>query len=93
MAHFPDLSPCRYFPESEGLEFLAIGWLEPECEIPAGEVSVECIAHYVDAHGFCPPATFQEAVLRCPEMRSRAFLEALLETDVRTWLRRFRPAP
>lgn len=35
------------------------------------------IVHYIDAHGYVPPMEFQEAVLKCPEMRSMAYLKAI----------------
>ena len=35
------------------------------------------IPHYIDAHEYSPPTDFQEAVLRCPEMRSVAYLREL----------------
>jgi hypothetical protein len=36
------------------------------------------IAHFVDAHGYAPPAEFWEAVRKCPAMNSNAYLEALI---------------
>jgi hypothetical protein len=36
------------------------------------------ITHAIDAHGYCPPAEFCEAVLRCPPMRSMEYLKAVL---------------
>ena len=155
MAHIPDLAPCGYFPASDGLQFVAVGWLEPEQDytrgavtqefflqlcmllqrpwqppvascgvhpcglcrfsggrarssfrdfhfdgvgsgflfIPSGSilfVSPSSIAHYIDGHGSCPPDVFQEAVMRCPEMRSADYMRALLATPARNWLRRFR---
>ena len=59
--------------------------------VPAGKtlyVSPSSVAHYVDAHEYCPPAVFQEAVLNCPEMRSQAYRRALLATPAREWMRR-----
>ena len=41
------------------------------------------IAHYVDAHEYQPPAEFCQAVMDCPEMRSMAYLKALLENGGR----------
>jgi hypothetical protein len=41
-------------------------------------VSPSLIAHYVDAHEYAPPQVFQEAVLRCPPMRSIEYLRAIL---------------
>jgi hypothetical protein len=29
---------------------------------------------YVDAHGYAPPVEFQRAVLKCPPMKSTAYL-------------------
>jgi hypothetical protein len=45
--------------------------------IPAREgvyVAPSLVAHYIDAHKYCPPVDFQEAVLNCPEMKSLAYL-------------------
>jgi hypothetical protein len=41
-------------------------------------VSPVSIAHYIDAHGYCPPAEFQRAVLQCPPMRSMEYLKRIL---------------
>jgi len=41
-------------------------------------VSPLSIAHYIDAHEYCPPKEFQDAVMACPEMKSIAYLKALL---------------
>ncbi|NNB86422.1 hypothetical protein HJC10_33875 [Corallococcus exiguus] len=35
------------------------------------------IVHYIDAHEYVPPMEFQEAALKCPEMRSMAYLKAI----------------
>jgi hypothetical protein len=51
-------------------------------------VSPSNIAHYIDAHEYCPPAEFQAAVMACPEMRSSAYLRELLATPAREWLQR-----
>ncbi|RKH13038.1 hypothetical protein D7V97_06655 [Corallococcus sp. CA053C] len=40
-------------------------------------VAPTMIAHYIDAHEYAPPMVFQDAVLRCPEMRSMAYLKAI----------------
>ncbi len=40
-------------------------------------VAPSLIAHYVDAHEYCPPIEFQEAVLTCQEMRSMPYLKAV----------------
>jgi hypothetical protein len=42
-------------------------------------VAPTSIAHYIDAHQYQPPESFQEAVLGCPDMRSSAYFRALLE--------------
>src|ERR1041384_2740196 len=41
-------------------------------------VCPELITHYMNAHSYRPPDEFCQAVLRCPEMRSKAYLKALL---------------
>jgi hypothetical protein len=59
--------------------------------VPSGStiyVSPTSIAHYIDAHGYCPPAEFQRAVRECPEMRSLAYMRALLATPVRQWIQK-----
>jgi hypothetical protein len=53
-------------------------------------VSPSSIAHYIDAHGYCPPAVFQEAAMKCPQMRSADYMRALLATPARDWLQRLR---
>ncbi len=45
-------------------------------------VAPSLIAHYVDAHDYCPPPVFQRAVLNCPEMRSFAYLKAMKKRGV-----------
>lgn len=58
--------------------------------VPAGKelfVSPSSIAHYIDAHSYLPPPEFQQAVINCPEMRSTAYLRALLATPAKDWLR------
>lgn len=51
-------------------------------------ISPSSIAHYIDAHQYCPPGDFQKAVLVCPDMRSAAYLRSLLATPAREWLQR-----
>lgn len=41
------------------------------------------VTHYIDAHGFCPPPQFCEAVLRCPPMKSLVYLKAVLNNGGR----------
>lgn len=162
MAHFEDLSDCQYLPGSDGLGFLAVGWLQlgedyekgavseeffekllnllqnpwtppiavggvhlcDLCKFSGGRARFDChfgetslrrynfsgvgdgflfvphgndlfvspsnIAHYIDAHQYCPPSRFQQAVLVCPEMQSSAFSRSLLCTPAREWLRRLK---
>jgi hypothetical protein len=40
-------------------------------------VAPSLVAHYVEAHEYCPPVDFQEAVLTCPEMKSFAYLKEM----------------
>lgn len=42
-------------------------------------VAPSMILHYIDAHGYLPPAEFQAAVMACPEMRSTDYLKALVK--------------
>jgi hypothetical protein len=44
MAHIPDLSTCGYLPASDGLSFVAIGWLEAGQDFAQGNVSEEFFA-------------------------------------------------
>lgn len=41
-------------------------------------VAPSMIAHYIDAHAYEPPAVFWEAVMKCPEMWSDAYGQALI---------------
>jgi hypothetical protein len=41
-------------------------------------VSPELILHYMNAHGYKPPAEFCHAVLACPPMRSVTYFRAIL---------------
>jgi hypothetical protein len=40
-------------------------------------VAPALVAHYVDAHGYLPPMEFQEAVIKCPAMKSFAYLKQM----------------
>jgi hypothetical protein len=40
-------------------------------------VAPSLIAHYVDGHDYCPPKEFQDAVVRCPTMKSFAYFREL----------------
>ncbi len=52
-------------------------------------VAPSMIAHYVDAHSYEPPAAFWEAVMKCPEMCSEAYMQALIANGPSTegWVR------
>jgi hypothetical protein len=41
-------------------------------------VSPSLVLHYIDAHGYCPPTEFREAVAACAPMRSIAYFKALI---------------
>jgi len=41
-------------------------------------VAPSLIIHYIDAHEYCPPRAFQQAVLACPDMESMEYLRAIL---------------
>jgi hypothetical protein len=43
-------------------------------------VSPQAILHYADDHSYLPPREFLDAVLVCPEMRSDAYFNALVES-------------
>ncbi len=40
-------------------------------------VAPSMIVHYIDVHRYEPPATFWEAVMKCPEMGSESYRQAL----------------
>jgi hypothetical protein len=42
-------------------------------------VAPSLILHYMDAHGYSPPAEFHAAVMACPVMRSMEYLKAILK--------------
>jgi len=46
------------------------------------------IAHFVDAHGYNPPADFWEAIRKCPDMGSVLYRQALIDNGPQnsTWL-------
>jgi hypothetical protein len=45
--------------------------------------SYRTVTHDIDAHGYCPPPEFCEAVLRCPPMHSMEYLKSVLENGGR----------
>lgn len=50
-------------------------------------VCPELVTHYMNAHGYRPPAAFCEAVLTCPPMRSMSYLKAVLANGGRPFIR------
>jgi hypothetical protein len=40
-------------------------------------VAPSLVLHYVDAHEYLPPESFQRAVMACPPMRSMEYLRAI----------------
>jgi hypothetical protein len=44
-------------------------------------VAPSLVAHYIDSHGYAPPAEYQQAVLSCPPMRSIAYLQGIRKHD------------
>lgn len=38
-------------------------------------VAPSLLLHYIEAHGYCPPMAFQDAVLACPPMRSPYYMQ------------------
>ena len=62
---------CRFEGETGGVANMFI---------PADRVIYVCpelIVHYMNAHGYAPPAAFCQAVLACPPMRSMPYLRAI----------------
>ncbi len=58
--------------------------------VPAGGVLYVCpelILHYVNAHGYRPPAAFCEAVMACPDTRSMEYKRLFLENGGRNLMR------
>jgi len=53
-------------------------------------IAPESIAHYVDSHGYCPPAEFQEALLACPDTDSQQYKLAFLANGGRQVLQKIK---
>jgi hypothetical protein len=51
------------------------------------------ITHYMNAYHYCPPEAFCEAVRRCPTMRSRDYLQAILGNGGRQLRALWKPRP
>ena len=63
-----------------------------ELYVPDGRqiyVTPVSIAHYIDAHDYCPPDDFVKALMVCPEQSSVAYLKLLLKSGGRDWMARF----
>jgi hypothetical protein len=52
-------------------------------------VCPEAIVHYIDARLYKPPDEFCKAVLACPPMRSKPFLDAVLANGLGRWVHRY----
>ena len=80
---------CRFTggPETsyyKGMQFS--GWSSSFLYVPGLDclyLSPVSVAHYIDAHNYCPPEEFIQAVLNCPPMRSVAYLKAVLDNGGR----------
>jgi len=78
-AHPCDL--CRYEPEASGSANL---FVPGDCILYVCPV---LITHYMNAHGYAPPAAFCRAVLACPARRSMDYLKSMLASGGRLLLR------
>jgi len=90
--HFCDL--CRFTGNSIGTYTKVVNNISrpPHYKVSAASSNVDLwipgngflyvcptsITHYIDAHNFCPPLDFCNAVLQCPTMRSMEYLKAIL---------------
>jgi hypothetical protein len=65
-------------------EFCGLPLSTSDLFLPSGTkllVAPGGILHYVEVHDYLPPQQFRRAVLECPAMDSRAYIDALLTTD------------
>ncbi len=81
-AGFHDCSLCRFTggPKEIRINNRSITIGNSNLFVPATDcvyVAPSSIIHYIDAHGYSPPDVFQDAVMRCPEMRSMDYFRAL----------------
>lgn len=81
-AGFHRCSLCRFTGGPGGMSYQGAGvsFGTGNVIVPGEErvfVAPTMILHYIDAHEYVPPKEFQEAVLKCPEMRSMAYLKAI----------------
>ncbi|WP_426746927.1 hypothetical protein VZQ01_03915 [Myxococcus faecalis] len=80
-------SLCRFSggPGALSYDSLTVSLGSANVFVPDGTrvfVAPTTVLHYLDAHGYTPPREFQEAVLRCPPMRSMPYLRALKESGL-----------
>ena len=72
MARSSDSARALYFGGFGGFhtcEFCGWSHGNENFGVPSGEllfVAPEMVVHYIEEHGYCPPAEFVEAVLRSP---------------------------
>ncbi len=52
-------------------------------------VAPDLVQHYIEAHGYCPPEEFRAAVMRCPEMCSLEYFDAVKATKLFKGLERY----
>lgn len=48
-------------------------------------VAPELVVHYIAKHGYAPPAEFQQAVLACPPMDSKAYGDLIRANGPQDW--------
>jgi len=80
-----DCSLCRFEPEAAGNRNLFVPGED------AIYVCPELITHYINAHGYCPPDVFCDAILRCPNTRTMDYKRQLLASGGRVLLQMRRP--
>jgi hypothetical protein len=72
------------FCTAAGIESPGPVWSQENIFVPGSGVVYVApggIVHYVEAHGYLPPAEFIEAVLRCPDLESEEYCRALFEAN------------
>jgi hypothetical protein len=88
--------PCEFCRFSGGFNVASNGDLKFHAVasgllfVPSGSnvfVAPTNIAHYVDAHEYCPPEEFCRAVMECPAMNSMPYKRAILATPVKGLMR------
>jgi hypothetical protein len=81
-AGYHDCSHCRFTggPKEIRMQNRSVRIGNANLFVPADDcvfVAPSSVIHYIDAHEYCPPRVFQDAVLSCPEMRSMEYFRAL----------------